>query len=99
MDNMETKDLNAEELEKVQDAELDDVSGGNDGSYSGEGMYCPLCRVTHSGIRHVFTIVKGNYKVFRCQKQGEEFYIKDGAYYAYSNYGTDKYLGDKVEYD
>ena len=69
MDNMETKDLNAEELEKVQDAELDDVSGGNDGSYGGEGMYCPFCRSSHSGISHVFTIVKGNYKVFRCQKQ------------------------------
>ncbi len=99
MDNMETKNLNTDELEKVKDAELDDVSGGNDGSYSGDGMYCPFCRSSHSGIRHVFTIVKGNYKVFRCQKQGEEFYIKDGAYYAYSNYGTDRYLGDKVEYD
>ena len=98
MDYMESKDINNDELEKVKDTELDDVSGGNDGSYSGGGMYCPFCRVSHSGIRHVFTIVKGNYKVFRCQKQGYDFYIKDGAYYSYDNYETDRYLGDKVEY-
>ena len=91
MDNMETKDLNAEELEKVKDAELDDVSGGNDGSYGGGGMYCPFCNESHSNIRHKFTVVQGNYAVYFCSRRQRHFYLDGGAYY---DYETKRYIRD-----